>query len=144
MNKKAATLAEGAATPRGAFPHVKRAGDFLFISGTSSRRPDDSIMGAESDASGDLQLDIRVQTRAVIDNIRNILQAVDADLEDLVDVTTFLVSMNDFSGYNEVYGDYFSTEGPSRTTVAVRELPHPFLLIEMKAVAFKPLVATSK
>jgi 2-aminomuconate deaminase len=101
-------------------------------------------MGAEPDASGDLQLDIRVQTRAVIDNVRNILQAVDADLEDLVDVTTFLVSMNDFSGYNEVYGDYFSTEGPSRTTVAVRELPHPFLLIEMKAVAFKPLVATSK
>jgi 2-aminomuconate deaminase len=91
-----------------------------------------------------LQLDIRVQTRAVIDNILNILQAVDAGLEDLVDVTTFLVSMNDFSGYNEVYGDYFSTEGPSRTTVAVRELPHPSLLIEMKAVAFKPLVATSK
>ncbi len=127
----------GKATPRGSFPHVKIAGDLIFVSGTSSRRPDDTFVGAEVDESGTVKLDIRAQTRAVIENIRDILQSVDAGLEDLVEISTFLVNMDDFDDYNEVYSEYFDFEGPTRTTVAVRQLPHPHLLIEIKAVAHK-------
>ena len=127
----------GKATPRGSFPHVKIVGDFIFVSGTSSRRPDDTFVGAEVDESGAVTLDIKEQTRAVIENIRDILQSVGADLENLVEISTFLVSMDDFDGYNEVYSEYFDFEGPTRTTVAVHQLPHPHLLIEIKAVAHK-------
>lgn len=126
------------ARPRGRFPHVKRAGDFLYISGTSSRLPDNSFAGVSVDELGTTDLDIRVQTRAVIENIADILQSVDATLEDLVEISGFLVNMNDFGGYNEVYGEFFDETGPARTTVAVHQLPHPHLLIEIKAIAYKP------
>jgi len=129
---------QGSAKPRGSFPHVKRVGDFIFVSGTSSRRPDNSFAGAEVDAMGTTKLDIRAQTRAVIENIRTILQSVGAGLDDVVDVSSFLVNMNDFGGYNEVYSEFFDHTGPTRTTVAVHQLPHPHLLIEIKAVAYKP------
>lgn len=129
----------GKAVPRGRFPHFRRAGDFIFVSGTSSRRPDNSIAGAEVDALGATNLDIRVQTRAVIDNISAILEAAGAALSDVVEISAFLVDMNDFNGYNQVYGDYFDVNGPARTTVAVHQLPHPHLRIEIKAVAYKPL-----
>jgi 2-aminomuconate deaminase len=132
-------VVEGKAAPRGKYPHVKRAGDFLFVSGTSSRRADNSIAGAEIDSSGKVHLNIRVQTRAVLENIRDILSAAGAQLLDVVEISTYLVNMNDFGGYNEVYGEFFGYDGPARTTVAVRELPHPHLLIEIKAVAYKPL-----
>lgn len=128
----------GKAAPRGRFPHIKRAGDFLFVSGTSSRRADDSFAGVEVSDSGNALLDIRAQTRAVIENISDILASVDAGLEDIVDVTSFLVSMEDFDGYNEVYAEFFDYDGPTRTTVAVHELPHPHLLIEIKVTAYKP------
>ncbi|MGW0430964.1 RidA family protein [Micromonospora sp. NPDC003197] len=128
----------GKALPRGRFPHVKVAGGFAFVSGTSSRRPDNTIAGAEVDALGTTSLDIRVQTRAVLENVRDILRAVGADLCDLVQVTTYLVNMNDFGGYNEVYAEFFDETGPARTTVAVHQLPHPYLLIEIQAVAVLP------
>jgi 2-aminomuconate deaminase len=128
---------EGMAKPRGKYPHVKRAGDLLIVSGTSARRADDSIAGADVDAFGATRLDIRVQTAAVIENIRDILGSVGAALQDVVEVTTYLVNMNDFAGYNEVYGKYFEHDGPARTTVAVHQLPHPHLLIEIRAVAYK-------
>ncbi|MGA9389580.1 MAG: RidA family protein [Candidatus Sulfotelmatobacter sp.] len=131
-------VVEGKATPRGKFPHIKRAGDFLFVSGTSARRADNTIAGAEVDALGTTRLDIREQTRAVIDNIRGILQSVGADLRDVVEISTYLVNMNDFAGYNEVYGEFFGYDGPARTTVAVHQLPHPHLLIEIRAMAYKP------
>jgi 2-aminomuconate deaminase len=129
---------EGKARPRGKYPHVKRAGDFLFVSGTSSRRGDNTIAGAEVDEVGTTRLDIREQTKAVIENVRDILRSVGAQLENVVEVTTYLVNMNDFEGYNEVYGKYFGTDGPARTTVAVHQLPHPHLLIEIRAMAYKP------
>lgn len=138
-DESSAKLVQGKATPRGKFPHVKRAGDFLFVSGTSSRRPDNTFAGAEADGMGTTRLDIRVQTRAVIENIRDILQAVGGDLSDVVEVSSYLVNMNDFGGYNDVYGEFFGFDGPARTTVAVHQLPHPLLLIEIKAVAYKPL-----
>jgi 2-aminomuconate deaminase len=128
------------AVPRGRFPHVKRAGDLLFVSGTSARRPDNTIAGAAADPLGTTDLDIRAQTRAVIENIAAILNTEGAGLRDVVDVTAFLVSMNDFKGYNEVYGEYFDEAGPARTTVAVHQLPHPHLLVEMKAVAYSPRI----
>ena len=134
-----AVVVPGKATPRGRFPHVRRAGDFLFVSGTSSRRPDNSIAGASSDPMGTAVLDIREQTRVVIENIRDILASVGAGLEDVVEITSFLVDMSDFGGYNAVYGEFFGFDGPARTTVAVHQLPHPHLRIEIKAVAYKPL-----
>ena len=136
-----AAVVEGKATPRGKFPHIKRAGDFLYVSGTSSRRPDNSFAGAQADALGVTTLDIRVQTRAVIENIRDILQSAGAELSDLVEAQAFLVNMNDFGGYNQVWGEFFDYDGPTRTTVAVHQLPHPHLLIEIKAVAYKPVQA---
>jgi 2-aminomuconate deaminase len=132
-------VVKGKATPRGKYPHIKRAGDFLIVSGTSARRADNTIAGAEVDELGTTRLDIRAQTRAVIENVRDILQSVGAQLEDVVEVSTYLVNMNDFGGYNEVYGEYFGHDGPARTTVAVHQLPHPHLLIEIRALAYKPL-----
>ncbi|AJC19388.1 RidA family protein [Pandoraea pulmonicola] len=133
-----ARVVAGKARPRGRFPHIKRAGDFLFVSGTSSRRPDNTYAGAEVDALGVTKLDIRAQTRAVIENIRDILASEGASLSDVVEVGAFLVNMNDFGGYNEVYGEYFDETGPTRTTVAVHQLPHPLLLVEIKCVAYAP------
>lgn len=138
-DKMKATLVPGKPVPRGNYPHIKRAGDFLFLSGTSSRRPDNSFAGADVDALGTVSLDIRLQTRAVIENIESTLQSVGAELKDLVEINSYLVNMNDFGGYNEVYAEFFDYDGPARTTVAVHQLPHPHLLIEIKAIAYKPL-----
>ncbi|MBU6312947.1 MAG: RidA family protein [Actinomycetales bacterium] len=132
-----AKVVPGKATPRGAYPHVKTVGDQIWVSGTSSRRADDTFAGVEIGADGSVRLDIREQTRAVIENIRDILRSVDADLSDLVQVTTYLVDMADFAEYNEVYAQFFDHTGPTRTTVAVRELPHPHLLIEITSVAIR-------
>ena len=129
----------GKAQPRGNFPHVKRAGDYLFVSGTSSRRADNTIAGAEVDPLGTTRLDIRAQTRAVIENVRDVLRSAGAELRDVIEISTYLVNMNDFGGYNEVYGEFFGYDGPARTTVAVHQLPHPHLLIEITARAYKPL-----
>jgi len=129
----------GKAWPRGTFPHFRRAGDFIFVSGTSARRADDSIAGAECDAAGRPVLDIRAQTRAVLENIRDILTSAGASLADVVEVSTYLVNMVDFNGYNEVYSEFFGYQGPARTTVAVAQLPHPQLLIEIKAIAYRPV-----
>lgn len=133
-------IVEGKATPRGAYPHVKRAGDYIFISGTSSRLADNSFAGVHQvDEMGSMRLDIREQTRAVLENIRDFLATEGATLEDVIDITSFLVNMNDFAGYNEVYAEFFSKEnGPARTTVAVHQLPHPNLIVEIKAMAYKP------
>jgi 2-aminomuconate deaminase len=138
MGKVESKVLSEKARPRGKYPHVKRAGDFLFVSGTSARRVDNSIAGAEVDAFGTMRLDIREQTQAVLENVRDILQGVGAGLKDVVEVTTYLVNMNDFGGYNDVYGEFFGFDGPARTTVAVHQLPHPHLLIEIRAMAYKP------
>jgi 2-aminomuconate deaminase len=134
-----ARIVAGMAKPRGRYPHLKLAGRLVFVSGTSSRQPDETIAGADVGADGEVRLDIRVQTRAVITGIGTILRSVGAELADLVTVTTYLVDMADFAGYNEVYGEFFDeASGPARTTIAVRQLPHPHLLIEMQGVAVLP------
>ena len=137
MNDKAPTLAN-LAKPRGRYPHFRRAGDYIFVSGLSSRQPDNTIVGASVDAMGTTSLDIRAQTRGVIENLIKILAAADATLADVVEIVSFLVDMSDFGGYNEVYAEYFGSDGPARTTVAVHQLPHPHMRIEIKVVAYKP------
>lgn len=127
-------------TPRGAYPHTKRVGDFIFVSGTSARRADNTIAGVEIiDNMGTKRLNIEVQTREVILNIEKNLAQEGATLKDIVDVTSFLVNMNDFAGYNKTYAEFFNAEtGPARTTVAVHQLPHPDLVVEIKVMAYKP------
>ncbi len=131
-------IVAGKAKPRGSFPHFRRAGQFVYISGTSARRPDNSFEGADVDAMGVTQLDVRAQTKAVIQNIADILKSAGLALSDLVEVSCFLVNMNDFGGFNEVWAEFFDENGPTRTTVAVHQLPHPLLLVEMKAIAYDP------
>jgi 2-aminomuconate deaminase len=136
MSQARSVLVPGRPAPRGAYPHLKVTGDLVFVSGTSARRSDGVIDGATTGPDGVITRDIRVQTRAVLDNIAVLLGALGLSLADLLDVTAFLVTMDDFDGYNEVYAEYFTADtGPARTTVAVHQLPHPHLAIEIKATA---------
>ena len=129
-------MVPGRTTPLGAYPHLRIAGDLVFVSGTSARQPDNVVEGATVGPDGLVTTDIRAQTRAVFANIRAVLAAVDLTLDDVVDITSFLLTMDDFEGYNEVYAGHFAVErGPARTTIAVHQLPHPHLAIEIKAVA---------
>lgn len=126
------------ATPRGSYSHIRKAGNFYYVSGTSSRNKDNSFAGVHQiDEMGTMHLDIKDQTKAVIENIKDILASEKLNLGHVIDVTTFLVNMNDFAGYNEVFKEYFGVIKPARTTVAVHQLPHPNLVVEIKVVAFK-------
>src|SRR5271169_1008773 len=86
------------AVPRGAYPHFRRAGPFVYLSGTTARNPDNTIAGAVVDKFGTAELDIRAQTKACIENVRDIIHAAGGNLENLITVTTYLVNMNDFAG----------------------------------------------
>ncbi len=131
-----AFILEGRAGALANYPHARRVGDLIFVSGVSSRRADDTHDGVTILEDGTVTLDIRTQTRAVIENIRAILDVAGARLDNVVDLTVFLVDMKDYAGMNDVYNEYFDARtGPARTTVAVHQLPHPNLLIEIKAVA---------
>lgn len=125
------------AQPLGKYPHTRRVGPWVFISGTSSRRPDNTYAGAEL-VNDQWELDIREQTKAVMDNIHHYLQLNQGSLEHLIDVTVFLKNMADFDAYNEVYNSYFPQTGPCRTTIAAADLPRPQILIEIKATAYIP------
>ncbi|MBL8671077.1 MAG: RidA family protein [Alphaproteobacteria bacterium] len=129
---------EGKAKPLGAYSHVRRAGDFVFVSGTSARQADNAIRGATVDASGRAAFDVAEQTRGTIENIRDYLAAEGASLADVVDVTSYLVDMADFAAYNRAYAEYFASSAPTRTTVAVHQLPHHHMRVEIKVVAWKP------
>jgi DNA-binding IclR family transcriptional regulator len=126
------------ARPRGSYPHLKRVDDFIFISGTSARRPDDSFDGVQLLPDGRVIRDITRQTRAVFDNIRDMLAGVQASLDDLVDVQAYLTDMSDYDAFNQVYGEFFGYQGPTRTTVGVSELPHPHQALMVRAVAYAP------
>ena len=127
--------------PVGAYPHARRVGDFIFVSGMGPRQPgSDRIPGGPiRDGDGNpLPYDIRAQTRAVIENIRSVLEAAGSGLSAIVDVTSFLVDMDrDFTGYNEIYGKYFADIQATRTTVAVSALPTP-IAVELKVIAHAP------
>lgn len=125
------------------YPHARVYNGLVYLSGFSSRREDNTHRGAERDPeSKEWKLDIAEQTHGVIANMKKVLNAAGADLNNLLDVTVFLTDMAHYKGYNAVYDQYFTAEnGPSRTTVAVKQLPHPNLLIEIKGVAALPPAA---
>lgn len=131
-------ITQGRARPLGAYPHVRQAGDFLFLSGTTARRADGSVAGVSANPDGSAARDIITQTRVVIENVRATLGSEGASLKDCVEIVVFLVDMADFAAMNQVYAEYFSEDGPARTTVAVRALPHPDMIVEMKVIACKP------
>ena len=128
----------GAPKPVGAYPHARRVGDLLYLSGVGPRNPaDDSIPGgAIRDPDGNpSEYDIEEQTRACIENLRTVLEASGRGLGDVLDVTAFLIDMDrDFSGYNSVYGDYFADIQPTRTTLEISALPTP-IAVELKVIA---------
>ena len=124
--------------PVGAFPHARRVGDFLFLSGMGPRkRGSKEIPGATLDAAGNIvAYDIEVQTRAVFDNVRTVLEDSGARWEDIVDVTVFLTDMKrDFPTFNRLYAEAFTTNQPTRTTVEVGALPTP-IAVELKVIAW--------
>ena len=135
--------ASDAPAPVGAYPHARRVGDLLYLSGVGPRQPGTDAVpgGAIRDAEGVAQdYDIRAQTRAVIENVRAILEAAGSSLDRVVDVTTFLVDMDrDFAGYNAVYREYFEPIQAARTTVAITALPTP-IAVEMKILALPGVV----
>jgi 2-aminomuconate deaminase len=126
--------------PVGAFPHAKRVGNLLFLSGIGPRvRGSKDIPGVTLDPAGKIvSYDIETQCRAVFENVRLVLEDAGADWNDIVDVTVFLTNMkNDFPIYNKLYAEYFAGAGkpnPTRTTVQVTALPTP-IAIELKAIA---------
>jgi 2-aminomuconate deaminase len=132
------TIVAGRAKPLGKYPHAKRAGDLVFLSGTTARQADGSIAGVTRNEDGSVRRDAALQTRIVLQNISRTLETLGGSLRDCVDMTVFLVDMADFDAYNQVYGEFFDVTGPARTTVAVRALPHPDMMVEMKAVALLP------
>ena len=133
-----AFIAEGGPSAVGAYPHLRRVGDLVFVSGMGPRQPGTNEIpgGPIKDESGNpLEYDIRAQTHAVISNIRVILEEYGLGLENIVDVLVFLTDMErDFQGYNEIYAEYFSEILPARTTVSVEALPTS-IAIELKVVA---------
>lgn len=131
-------IAESGPSAVGAYPHLRRVGDLIFVSGMGPRTPDTNEIpgGPIRDSDGNaLEYDIRAQAHSVINNVRLILEEYGSSLEDVVDVLVFLVDMDrDFPGYNEVYAQYFSEILPARTTVSVNALPTD-IAIELKVVA---------
>jgi 2-aminomuconate deaminase len=130
-----------APAPVGAYPHARKEGDLLYLSGVGPRQPGTNAIpgGPIKDGNGEpLDYDIEAQTEAVIENISKILIASGGSLEDVIDVTAFLVDMDrDFAGYNKVYAKYFTPIGATRTTIAIRALPTP-IAVEFKVVARAP------
>ena len=123
--------------PVGLYPHARRVGDLLFLSGVGPReRGSKTIPGVELNDAGEIvSYDIETQCRSVFQNVRYILEDAGSSWENIVDVTVFLTNMkDDFATYNKIYAEYFSGNRPARTTVEVAALPTP-IAIELKVIA---------
>ena len=128
---------DNASKPLGAYPHARRVGNLLFLSGIGPRNPiDNSIPGLELDKDGNiLKYDIEAETHAVFANVKAVLEASGSSWEKMVDVTVFLTNMKkDFPVYNKIYSEYFKDVQACRTTVEVKSLPTP-IAIELKVIA---------
>ncbi len=128
---------DGAAKPLGAYPHARKVGDLLFLSGIGSRSPkDNSIPGLKLDKKGKIvKYDIEAETHQCFANVKAVLEASGSSWEKIVDVTVFLTNMKkDFPIYNKIYGEYFTDVQACRTTVEVKSLPTP-IAIELKVIA---------
>ena len=128
---------DSAPKPVGAYPHARRVGNMLYLSGVGPRQPGTNAIpgGPIHDENGEpLNYDIKAQTHAVVENVRRVVEEAGGTMEQVVDVTTFLVDMKrDFSGYNEVWAETLGTVGPTRTTLAIDALPTP-IAVEMKVI----------
>ena len=136
MNEK--YISNDAPEPVGLYPHSRRVGNLLFLSGVGPRKKGSKqIPGVTLDAEGKItSYNIEEQCHAVFQNVRHILEASGARWEDLVDVTVFLTNMKeDFATYNKLYAEYFKENQPCRTTVEVNALPTP-IAIELKCIAW--------
>ena len=124
-------------SPMGAYPHARRVGDLVFLSGMGPRQAgSEEIPGVELDAEGRVvSYDIEAQCHAVFDNVRLVLEDAGSAWENIVDVTVFLTDMaRDFTAYNRIYAEYLGDVRPTRTTVEVGALPSP-IAIELKVIA---------
>ena len=129
--------AANAPKPVGLYPHARKVGNLLFLSGIGPRRPEnDEIPGLARSAAGNFtEFDFEAQCHSVFQNVRVVLEASGAKWEDLVDVTVFLTDMQrDFHTYNRIYAEYFKDNQPCRTTVGIDSLPTP-IAIELKVIA---------
>ena len=133
--------ASNAPKPVGSYPHARRVGNLLFLSGVGPRVPgsdanDSAVPGLVLDHNGNFkEFNFEAQCRSVFDNVRLILEASGSSWDNLVDVTVFLVHMKrDFQVYNKVYAEYFKDNQPCRTTVEISSLPTP-IAIELKCIA---------
>jgi len=137
MSRSRSFNSSRAPEPVGPYPHAKRIGNLLFLSGVGPRKKGDKeIPGVTLSEKGEkLDYDIEVQCKAVFDNVRFILEDAGSSWSNLIDITVFLTNMNeDFSTFNRIYKDYFSDVQPCRTTVEVTALPTP-ISIELKCIA---------
>jgi reactive intermediate/imine deaminase len=134
---KGSVNTEAAPKPVGAYPHARKVGNMLFLSGVGPRQPGTNAIpgGPIHDENGEpLEYDIRAQTHAVVNNVKRIVEEAGASMDQVVDVTTFLVDMKrDFAGYNEVWAETLGKVGPTRTTLAIDALPTP-IAVEMKVI----------
>lgn len=130
-------ITENSSKPLGSYPHARKAGNLLFLSGIGPRNPkDNSIPGLELDANGSIvKYDIEAETHAVFANVKAVLEAAGSSWDKIIDVTVFLTNMKkDFPVYNKIYGEYFKDVQACRTTVEVKSLPTP-IGIELKVIA---------
>lgn len=130
-------IVDSAPSPVGSYPHARRVGNLLFLSGVGPRQKGmDSIPGVELNEDGTIaSYDINKQCHSVFKNVAHILENAGSHWNNLVDVTVFLTNMkSDFAAYNEIYADYFKINQPARTTIEVTSLPTP-IAIELKCVA---------
>jgi len=129
---------DSAPKPVGAYPHARKVGDLIYLSGVGPRQPGTNAIpgGPIHDSNGTpLEYDIKAQTQSVIDNITRILEEAGSSIDNVLDVTSFLIDMDrDFAGYNEVWAETLGKVGPTRTTLAIRALPTP-IAVEMKVIA---------
>lgn len=130
-------MADGAAAPVGPYPHARRVGDLLFLSGIGPRRPgDDSVPGlVRAERGRPVEYDFKVQCHAMFDNVGAVLRSAALDWRHVVDVTAFLIDIpRDFADFNDVYAHYLGDARPCRTTVEVSRLPTP-IAVELKCIA---------
>lgn len=135
MSEKIST--SKAPKPVGLYPHARKVGNLLFLSGIGPRTPDtDEIPGLKLDKNGNfLEFNFEAQCRSVFDNVRIVLEESGSSWDRLIDVTVFLVDMKrDFQTYNRIYAEYFKDNQPCRTTVAINSLPTA-IAIELKCIA---------
>ncbi len=128
---------EKAPQPVGAYPHARKVGDLLYLSGIGPRPADGGLApGVTLDDSGEvISYDIEAQCHSVLQNVRYIVEAAGSSWEKIVDVTVFLTNMNDdFAAFNRVYAEYFKDNQPCRTTIEINRLPTP-IAIELKVIA---------